>query len=130
VSGVFFDTNILLYSTSGDLTKADRVHALLEAGGTISVQVLNEAVAVLRRKNKLGWDAIDVILEGFKAACKVEPVTEETHGLALAIAKRFGFHIYDAAIIAAAKLAGCTTLWSEDMQDEQVIEGVTIRNPF
>ncbi len=27
-------------------------------------------------------------------------------------------------------LAGCTILESEDMQDGQVIEGLTIRNPF
>lgn len=130
MSGAFFDTNIFLYSTSDDTTKADRVHDLLETGGKISVQVLNEAVSVLRRKNKLEWDAIGVILEGLKAACEVESITEQTHTLALSIAERFGYHIYDASILAAAKLAGCTTVWSEDMQDGQVVEGVRIRNPF
>lgn len=92
--------------------------------------MLNEAVSVLRRKNKLEWHAVGVILEGFKAACEVEPMTEQTHALALLIAERFGFHIYDASIIAAAKLADCDTLWSEDMQDGQAIEGATLRNPF
>jgi predicted nucleic acid-binding protein len=38
---------------------------------------------------------------------------------------------YDAFIVAAAVEAGCETLWSEDMQDGQLIDGrVRISNPF
>ena len=38
---------------------------------------------------------------------------------------------YDALIVAAALLAGCRTLHSEDMQHGQVVDGrLTIRNPF
>jgi predicted nucleic acid-binding protein len=48
----------------------------------------------------------------------------------LAISKRYGFRIYDSMIVAAAILAGCDMLFSEDMQDGQAIESVTIRNPF
>jgi predicted nucleic acid-binding protein len=62
--------------------------------------------------------------------CTVHPLTEETHLLAVRISERLGVHIYDACILAAAKLAGCDTLWTEDMQAGQVVEGVTIRNPF
>ena len=39
---VFFDTNVLLYLISEDITKADRAETLLALGGVISVQVLNE----------------------------------------------------------------------------------------
>ncbi len=47
------------------------------------------------------------------------------------IAERYGLSIYDALIVSAALMAGCRTLYSEDMQDGQVIEGLlTIRNPF
>ena len=47
------------------------------------------------------------------------------------IAARFGYRIYDSLIIASALEAACATLYSEDMQDGQVIEGrLTIRNPF
>jgi predicted nucleic acid-binding protein len=50
---------------------------------------------------------------------------------ALGIAARTGYQFYDALIIAAALEAGCTTLFSEDLQDGQVINGgLTIRNPF
>jgi len=33
-------------------------------------------------------------------------------------------------IVAAAVLAGCETLYSEDLQHGQVIDGITIENPF
>jgi predicted nucleic acid-binding protein len=46
----FLDTNVILYLLSGDATKADRAQALLDAGGTISVQVLTEFASVARRK--------------------------------------------------------------------------------
>jgi len=37
----------------------------------------------------------------------------------------------DSVILAAALVAGCDTLYSEDMQDGQVFEGrLTVRNPF
>ncbi len=130
MSGAFFDSNIVIYLTSADAAKAARARELLEGGGTISVQVLNEAVSVLRRKNRLDWPDILALLTAVRDGCEVAPLTAATHDRALEVAQRFGFHIYDASIIAAAKLAGCMTLWSEDMQDGQVIEGVTIRNPF
>ena len=56
----------------------------------------------------------------------VDPVPERR-----ALAERYGLSVYDAMIIAAALLAGCTTLWSEDMQDGLLVEGqLRIANPF
>ena len=57
-------------------------------------------------------------------------MTVETHERALDLAERFHLSFYDALIVASASLAGCTALYSEDMQDGQTIAGVTIRNPF
>ena len=45
----FFDTNVLVYAEQAG-AKAHRARALLTDGGKISVQVLNEFVAVSRRK--------------------------------------------------------------------------------
>lgn len=125
----FLDTNVFVYLTAGD-AKAGRAEALVADKGIISAQVLNETVAVLRHKNKLGWAEIEEVLAAMRANCEVVAVTDETSALAVAFARRFNLHIYDASIVAAAKLAGCKTLWSEDMQDGQVIDGVRIRNPF
>ncbi|HYQ91954.1 MAG TPA: PIN domain-containing protein, partial [Candidatus Competibacteraceae bacterium] len=50
------------------------------------------------------------------------------HGLD--IQTRYGFSFYDALIVASALEAGCTCLYSEDMQHGQYLEGLTIENPF
>jgi len=127
----FFDSNTLLYLISPDAGKASRAEQLLRSRGRISVQVLNEFVNVATRKHALGWAEIEEALLPVRLACSVEPLTVETHERATAIAERYGYRIYDSCILAAALLAGCTTLWSEDLHDGQVIEGqLTIRNPF
>jgi len=127
----FFDTNVVLYLLSADPAKADRAEELLAIGGTISVQVLNEFVAVASRKLHMSWIEIREVLAQVRAVCTVEPVTIETHERALRLAERYGISIYDALIVSAALLANCKTLHSEDMQDGQVIERqLTIRNPF
>jgi predicted nucleic acid-binding protein len=49
----------------------------------------------------------------------------------MVIAEKYGYGIYDALVAAAALEAGCETLYSEDLQDGQVINRrLTIRNPF
>jgi predicted nucleic acid-binding protein len=58
-------------------------------------------------------------------------VTIDTQHAGVRIAARYGFQFYDALIAAAALEAECTTLYSEDFQHGQVIEGrLTARNPF
>ncbi len=60
----------------------------------------------------------------------VVPLTVDTHDRGLALAERYQLSLYDGMIVAAAQLAGCTTLYSEDMHDGLVIDGLTIRNPY
>lgn len=127
----FFDTNVLLYLLSADAAKADRAEELLAGGGTVSVQVLNEFASVASRKLHMPWDEIREVLAQVRVVCVVEPMGLETNDAALRVAQRYGLSICDALIVAAALLAGCKTLQSEDMQDGQLIEGkLTIRNPF
>ena len=127
----FFDTNILLYLLSADTAKADRAEELLANGGVISVQVLNEFAAVALRKLGMSWREISETLNPIRAICEIEPVTVETHDRAIETAERYGYSIYDATIVASALGAGCKTLYSEDLQDGQVInKQLTIRNPF
>jgi predicted nucleic acid-binding protein len=128
---VFFDTSILLYLLSADVRKAERVETLLGAGGTISVQVLNEFAAVARRKAALSWAEVREALGTVRSLCTTDPVTEEIHDRGLDIAERYGFSLYDSMIVAAAQVADCTVLYSEDLQHRQVIDGtLTIQNPF
>ena len=127
----FFDTNVLFYLLSEDATKADRVEELIASGGVISVQVLNEFAVVAARKLGLSWREIRDILIPIRAVCEIEPVTVETHDRGIEIAERYRFSVYDAVIVASALRAGCKTLYSEDLQQGQVIDRqLRIRNPF
>jgi len=127
---VFFDTNVLLYLVSSEPAKADRAEELIGAGGVISVQVLNEFASVALRKFAMRLPQIREVLSTVRAICSVEPLSEKTHDLALDLTERFQLSFYDALIVAAAILANCSILYSEDMQHAQRIESVTIRNPF
>ena len=127
----FFDTNILLYLLSEDNCKADRAEAIIAVGGVISVQVLNEFSSVAFRKFKMSYAEIRDTLLTVRALCQIQPVTIDTHELGLDIAERYGFSLYDSMIVSAALQSSCTILYSEDMQQGQIIEGqLTISNPF
>ena len=130
MSKPFLDSNIILYLLSGDAAKADQAQALLEAGGVISVQVLNEVTSVCHRKLKMPWLEIDALLMAVKAACEVLPLTLASHEKAVDVAKRFQLSFYDANIVASAILSGSSLLLSEDMHSGMLIDGLEIRNPF
>ncbi len=125
----FFDTNVIIYLTSRDADHADVSERLLQTGGTISVQILNETVNVLRRKAGFTWDEVREFVSEVRTQCQVVPLSVATHERGLAYAERYQLGVYDAMIVAAAVLAGCTTLYSEDMHNGLIIDGLTIRNP-
>lgn len=131
VAEQFFDSNVLLYLLSGDSVKADKAEELLVQGGHISVQVLNEFASIATRKLKMSHAEAREVLAPIRAVCRVNPLTEETHERGLQLCERYQLSIYDGMIAASALLAGCKTLFSEDMQDGQIIERkLRIRNPF
>lgn len=127
---LFIDTNVVLYLVSNDRFKADRADELVNAGAATSVQVLNECVAVSRRKWKLPWQEVRELLGYLHSSCRIVPLSVPTHERAVDIAEVTGIRIYDALLIAAAEDAGCETLLTEDLNAGQRIGGVTIRNPF
>lgn len=127
----FLDTNVLLYTISEDNAKAQVAEGLLAAGGIVSVQVLNEFADVALRKLGLGPSEVQELLAGVRHFCRVEPLTTDTHELGLAYCDRFGYSVYDCMILAAATLAECSVILTEDMRaDQQVTDTLTIRNPF
>lgn len=128
----FFDTNVLIYAVAENDPRGLRAEALLASGGVVGVQVLNEFLSVARRKLRMPWRDVIEALDAIRVLCPSPiPVTISTHENALTIAEKHGFEIYDALVIAAAMEGRCTTLYSDDLQDGQVIERkLTIRNPF
>jgi predicted nucleic acid-binding protein len=126
----FFDTNVLFYIIEPESRHSSAASNMVLAGGTTSVQVLNELTNAARRKLHLPWDEIRKWRSIFLQTCDVVPLTEAGQSKAMAIAERYQLHIYDASIWAAAILAGCETLYSEDMHAGRAIQGTTLRNPF
>ena len=126
----FFDTNVLLYLLSKDAAKADRAEALLASGGVVSVQVLNEFASVASRKLAMTIPEIREILSTIRAVCIVKPLDIETHELGSTWPNVMGSQSMMALIVAAAVRAGCSILYTEDLQQGQVIEQLQIRNPF
>ena len=126
----FFDTNVILYLISEDAEKADIAERLIAHGGTVSVQVLNEFAAVCLRKSLLEAGEIRHMLATVRQIAAVVPVDISTHDRALEIAAAGNYAFYDCLIIAAASLASCQILYSEDLQDGHKLDGLRIVNPF
>ena len=124
------DTNILIYAQEHG-TKGEVAREAILTGGVTSVQVLNEFVAVLRRKFGFEWDVIEEAVADVRTALEtVHPIDVSTHTDALVLARSYGFNFDDALIVAAALEAGCDTLLTEDLQAGQGIDGLTVVNPF
>lgn len=126
----FLDSNILIYLVSNEVSKKARAAMLLSDGGIVSIQVLDEFASVASRKLGRTMPEIRQALAGIRTVCTVARTGIDTHELGLDIAERYKFSVYDSMLIAAALQAECKTFYTEDLQDGQKIEGMTIRNPF
>jgi predicted nucleic acid-binding protein len=128
---VFLDSNIVLYTLGDDSSKRSIACALLAEKPTISTQVVNECSHVLRRKLHHSPAETGKILMAILTSVKLIEVSIQETYIAWVIAARYKYSHFDSLIIATALKAGCITLYSEDMQHGQVIDGrLTITNPF
>ncbi len=135
MSKVFIDTNILVYSLDRfDPIKQKKCRSLLKTltddfQGVISTQVMQEFYVTTVKK--LGADPL-LIKDILHAYERFETViiTPETirDAIDCSIINRLSF--WDALIVVAAESARCEKLWSEDLNDGQVVRGVQIENPL
>ena len=130
---IFLDSNIIVYSYSNsEISKQEIARNLIASSNSfISTQVLQELCNTITRKFKFSYEAT---ITTIKECCQNNNLhinTENTIIQACYIAKRYRFSFYDSMIIAAAIESNCTTLYSEDLHDGQVIDGkLTIKSPF
>lgn len=128
----FVDTNVLVYAASStEPAKTAFARALLRTGIVISPQVVFECLNVFVRKWKL--TVVQSIESVQEVTLNAQLATEDNRVVAKALElfRSGAFQPYDSKIVATALTAGCTTLYSEDMQDGLVVEGtLTIVNPF
>lgn len=134
----FLDTNILVYtfdqSAPGKRRRAFELveEALSSQRGCISWQVVQEFLHLATRRFKVPLTPADARLyldRVLLPLCEVTP-TGELYREGLRLAERYQLGFYDALIVAGAHAAGAKTLYSEDLSHGQVIEGVTIHDPF
>ncbi len=131
----FFDTNVIVYADAADEpAKQQRAIQLIKthraaATAVLSTQVLQEYVNVALRKLRLPVPLIRERL-GLYGRFDLVPATPEVMEGALALHVLHGTSFYDALILQAAIASGCSVLFSEDLQDGEVIGGVKIVNPF
>ena len=133
----FVDTNVLLYAVSlvpEETAKRQRATDLLATTTdlVLSVQVLQEFYSqATGSKGRWGMSHEEAersvrSLERFR----VQPVTLQVLHTAMALRERFQINYWDAAILAAARIAGCDTVYTEDLNDGQDYDGVRVVNPF
>lgn len=131
MSAEFADSNVMLYLAGPDDRRALQAHRLVDEGLIISVQVLNEMASVMVGKWRHPWPRVTDFLATVRSRTRVVPITEDVHEKGLYVAIRYKLGIYDSMIVAAALLADCDTLYSEDMHPGLVIENrLQIVNPF
>lgn len=134
---VFVDTNILLYARdSGQPEKQPVAASWLEVlwrdrTGRISFQVLQEYYVNATQKLKPGLSK-EQARRDIRNLCFWDPVRTDVALIESAwlLADRFRFSWWDAQVVAAARIARCSILLSEDMQHTPDVDGTVILNPF
>jgi predicted nucleic acid-binding protein len=131
---VFIDSNVLIYAYSNsEQVKQQIARQIVKENYTvISTQVLQEMSNTLYRKFMVDYSFIkETLQECIYSNNEVYTNQQYTILKACDIAERYQFSFYDSLIISAALESHCDILYSEDLQHNQVIDGVlTIKNPF
>lgn len=135
MSKLFIDTNILVYAL--DVNEKEKqaqsrycLKTVLNGNrGVISTQVIQEFHVTAIRK--LGVDPLisKEIIHSF-SKFEIVLITPEIIDRAIdcQIINRLSF--WDALIMSAAESAHCETIWTEDLNDGQIIQGIRVENPL
>jgi predicted nucleic acid-binding protein len=132
----FADTNVLLYAISTDPREEDKASvasAILEQRDIVlSAQVLQEFYVQATRHSRSDrltpGDAAELVetLRRFP----VVTITAALVSAAMTTHRRFDISYWDAAILEAARSAGCDLVLSEDLGDGVDYGGIRVQNPF
>jgi len=137
MSGEFVDTNILVYAhDAGAGRKREIASSLLlrlleEKSGRLSVQVLMEFYTTVTKKiaAPLSSGKASEIVSDLTTWQAYAPVAMDVLK-AIEISEGYKISFWDAMIVRAASALGASVIWSEDLKDGRVYEGVIVKNPF
>ena len=134
---VFVDTNVLVYARdASEPEKQPQAAAWVEhlwrtRTARLSFQVLQEYYATTTRKLRPGLppeqaraDVRDLV------AWRPVPVGTQLLEAGWTVEDRFGLSCWDALIVAAARIAGCEYLLTEDLQHGAEFDGLQVVDPF
>jgi predicted nucleic acid-binding protein len=134
---VFVDSNVLVYAR--DRTDEEKHTRALEwmaalwesESGRLSYQVLHEYYVTVTAKLDPPREKSDA-REDVVSLAAWQPLRVDLAVIdeAWDVQDRFGFSWWDALIVAAARLGGCAYLLTEDLQDGQALDGLTVISPF
>ena len=132
---VFLDANILIYAHDAGSPEKQRrsrdvIARLAESGdGVISTQVMQEFYSAATRKLGIPPLAAKAVLKTFTVFEIIQVSADLIHD-AIDCSVLNALSFWDALIVAAASAAGCPTLYTEDLNNGQIILGVKVQNPL
>jgi predicted nucleic acid-binding protein len=129
------DANILVYAVDNAAQEkhgsaVNLLTSLAEQSTILTLQSLGEFYHVVTRKNRLPLDVATEIIEEWTTLFPVVSAQPQTLARAIRANKQHQMPFWDAMLWATVKEAGVTTLFSEDFQHGQVMDGVRFCNPF
>jgi len=138
MSGDFFDTNVLVYMfdevnhRKRDIAQNLVWEALENRSARISFQVVQESLNVLTRQASSPANSMTAsgFLDRVLIPLWVVMPSPSIYARTLELQALYQYSFYDSLLIASALDSGASRLLSEDMQDGQRIEGLTITNPI
>jgi predicted nucleic acid-binding protein len=134
---VFVDTNVLVYVRDSTESRkqaraAEWMAALWDTRrGRLSLQVLREYYVTTTRKLSRPLSE-EYAREDVLAFGVWDPVVEDLRQFehAWSLQDRFGLSWWDSLLVAGAVVSGSRWLLTEDLQDGQLLDGVTVVDPF
>lgn len=133
---VFFDSNILIYfADNRDKRKQKIADKLVKTAsenenGIISTQSLQEFYSATTRKQLCTSNQAKEYARNFSESFNVYQVDLELIFKAIDISIKNKISFWDSLIVSAAEESGCVIVYSEDLNDGQIINGVRVVNPF
>lgn len=131
---VFVDSNIFLYAFTGKEEEIDKhkISSKIILGDiNISTQVINEVSSNMIRKLKFSNSEVREFVESCYGRYNIINFSQELFVMASEIRENYNISYYDSMIVSAGLKADATVLYSEDMQDDLVVNGsLRVINPF
>lgn len=134
---IFIDSNIFIYAflegTENNVKRLKTIQfleSLEDKTIVVSTQVLGEIYNTLNNKYMIKREDIIKKLDILSETALVKPLTIDTIKKCWNITLKHNYSYYDSLILTSAIEHECSFIYSEDMKNEHVIEGLKILNPY